>query len=238
MTPPPGYVSYGGNNNGAFGNFKPIGGVAKALRVLTIIIIPLLAIGAILLVNVKGKADDYVNSNGSFSDYEDALGPYGLISLLVGVVTLSLFVLTIIWMFRMAKNQVALGRSGTWGPAWAIAGWFLPPCILFVIPYLMLRDLWKSSDPNSGPDWKKNPIGPIVHVWWVLYGLLPLAFISVTVGNFQFNADADNIDTAKDIVDGFNVSLGSSIVQLGAAVAFLLLVAQLTARHKQTTNEG
>lgn len=238
MTPPPGYVSYGDNNSGAFGNFQPIGGVAKALRVLIIILIPLLAIAAFLLFNVKNKADEYVNNDGSFSDYEDALAPYGLVSLLTGVLTLSLFVLTIIWMFRMAKNQIAMRRNGTWGPAWAIAGWFLPPCVLYVIPYLMMRDLWKASDPNSGPDWKKNPVGTIVHVWWVLFGLLPIAFISVTVGNFRFNADADDVETAEDIVDGFNVTLGSSVVQLAAAVAFLLLVAQLTARHKQTTNEG
>ncbi|MEO6123705.1 MAG: DUF4328 domain-containing protein [Ilumatobacteraceae bacterium] len=238
FTPPPGYVSYGGNNNGAFGNFRPVGGLGKAIRVLLIILIPILAIAAFLLTSVKSKADDYVNGSGSLSAYEDALGPYGLLSLLSGVLTLSLFVLTILWMFRMAKNQIAMNRNGTWGPAWAIAGWFLPPCILYVIPYLMMRDLWKASDPNSGPDWKKNPIGPIVHIWWVLWGLVPIAFIGVTVGNFKFNANADNAETAKDIVDGFTVTIASSVVQFGAAIAFLLLVTQLTARHKQTTNEG
>lgn len=237
MTPPPGYVSYGGDNSGAFGNFQPVGGLGKTIRVLLFILIPVLAISALLLSNVKSKADDYVNG-GSFSDYEDALGPYGLLSLLSGVLTLSLFVLTVIWMFRMAKNQIAMRRNGTWGPAWAIAGWFLPPCVLYVIPYLMMRDLWKASDPNSGPDWKKNPISPIVHIWWVLWGLIPIAFIGVTIGNFKFNADADNRDTAKDIVDGFSITLLSSIVQFAAAIAFLLLVGQLTARHKQTTNEG
>ena len=238
MTPPPGYVPYGGANSGAFGTFQRIGGLSKALRILIIILIPISVISIILLVGVKGKADDYVNGNGSRQDYEDSLAPYGLVSLLVGVLTLALFVLTILWMFRMAKNQVELRRQGTWGPAWAIAGWFVPPCILYVVPYLMFRDLWKASDPNSAEDWKRNPVGPIVHIWWVLFGLLPIAFISVTVGNFSFNADGDDLDAAEKIVDGFNVTVASAIVQLGAAVAFLLLVMQLSARHMQTTHEA
>jgi ABC-type Fe3+ transport system permease subunit len=138
----------------------------------------------------------------------------------------------------MAKNQVELRRAGTWGPAWAIAGWFVPPCILYVIPYLMLRDLWKASDPNSAEDWKRNPVGPIVHIWWFLFGLLPIAFISVTVGNFRFNANSDDVDAADKLVDGFNVSVASAVVQLAAAVAFLLLVTQLSARHRQTIGEA
>ncbi len=238
MGPPPGYVPYGDGNVGAYGNFQNIGGVSKALRVLVIILIPILVLSALLLLNVKGKAQDFIDGTANQQDYDDALAPYGLLSLLSGLLTLSLFVLTIIWMFRMAKNQVQLRRNGTWGPPWAIAGWFLPPCILYVIPYLMMRDLWKASDPNSGEDWKRNPVGMIVHVWWVLFGLIPIAFISVTVGNFKFNSDSDEIDTAQDIIDGFNVTLASAAVQIGAAVAFLMLITQLSARHKQTTNEG
>jgi len=238
MSPPPGYTAYGDGNVGAYGSFAPIGGLAKALRVLIIILIPVLVIAALMYVSLKGTADDFVNGDVDSGEYADALAPYGLISILSGALQLALFVLTIIWMFRMAKNAVQLRRSGTWGPGWAIAGWFLPPCVLYVIPYLMMRDLWKSSDPESGPDWKRNTVGMIVHVWWVLFGLAPLAFISVTIGNFRLNQDGDNRDTAEDLVDGFATTLGAAAIQIAAAVAFLLLVTQLSARHKRTINEG
>ncbi len=237
MAPPSGYVPYGGQNVGAYANFRRIGGLAKTLRLLVMILIPVLAISAFLLLSVKGKAEDLINGDSTISEYNDSIAPYGLMSLLSGLLQLALFVLTIIWMFRMAKNQIELRRAGTWGPAWAIAGWFVPPCVLYVIPYLMFRDLWKASDPNSGEDWKRNPIGGIVHVWWVLFGLLPLAFISVTIGNININTSADEVDAAQDIIDSFNVTIGAAAVQVGAAIAFLMLITQLSARHKQTINE-
>lgn len=240
MSPPPGYVAYGGGNVGAYGSFQRIGGLAKALRVLMLILIPVLVISAILLSSVKSKAEDFVNNSDAAAkkSYDDALAPYALLSIVTGLVTVTVFVLTVLWMFRMAKNQLELRRAGTWGPAWAIAGWFLPPCILYVIPYLMMRDLWKASDPNSGADWKRNPIGLVVHVWWVLFGLIPVAFISVTLGNFRFNANADAAQAAKDVVDRFNVTVAATAVQIAAAVSYLLLVGQLSARHKQTINES
>jgi len=238
MAAPPGYVPYGGGNVGAYGSFQSIGGLSKAIRVLIIILIPVLLILLFLHVSVKSAAQDYIDDITGVGKYNDALAPYGLLSIVSGLLQLTLFVLTIIWMFRMAKNQIDLRRAGTWGPAWAIAGWFLPPCVLYVIPYLMFRDLWKASDPNSAEDWKRNPVGPIVHVWWVLFGLVPIAFISVTIGNFNFNADKDDLDTAQDVVDGFNITFAATAVQVVAAVAFLLLVTQLSARHKQAINES
>ena len=54
-----------------------------------------------------------------------------------------------IWMYRMAANHRALQRNGTWAPGWAIGGWFLPPGGLYIIPFLMFRELWKASDPNG-----------------------------------------------------------------------------------------
>ena len=54
-----------------------------------------------------------------------------------------------IWMFKMAKNVRALGRQGLrYAPGWAIGGWFVPPCVLYVVPWLMFRELWKASDPE------------------------------------------------------------------------------------------
>ncbi len=237
MAPPPGYVSYGGGNVGAYGSFRRIGGLAKALRILIIILIPVLIIAALLSLSVKNKAVDFINETATEQEFADALTSYGLFGIVSGLLQVTLFVLTIVWMFRMAKNQLELRRAGTWGPPWAIAGWFLPPCVLYVIPYLMMRDLWKASDPNSGEDWKRNPIALVVHVWWVLFGLVPLAFISVTIGNFKFNADSDERDAANDLIDSFNLTLAATAVQVAAAVAFLLVVTQLSARHRQVTNE-
>jgi hypothetical protein len=72
----------------------------------------------------------------------------------------------------------------------------------------------------------------------VLFGLLPLAFIGVTFANFRSRGDRSDIEAAHDLVDDFGLTVLSSLVSVGAAVAFLFLVRQLTARHKQTIHES
>ncbi|HRE01676.1 MAG TPA: DUF4328 domain-containing protein [Ilumatobacteraceae bacterium] len=237
MAPPPGYVGYGAAPTPGYGQYRRIGGQAKALRVLLAIFVVASVISLALLPSAKSKALAYVNGTGSLSDYEDALGPWSLANSLVGGVTVAIAVLVMIWMNRMTKNLQLIGRVGTWTPGWAIGGWFLPP-VLFVIPYLMLRDLWKGSDPQSQPNWRSNPVAPIVHVWWALYGVIPLAFVTVTFSRFSFSFDNDNIDQAKNLSDSFGITMAAQAIQIGAAVALLLLVTQLTKRHTEITREA
>ena len=45
-------------------------------------------------------------------------------------------------------------------------------------------------------------------------------------------------DTAKRINDQFAFTTVSNLTQVGAAIAFLMLVRQLTARHKLVTHES
>jgi hypothetical protein len=216
MTPPPGYVAYGGSSQGAFGSFNRVGGVGRTIGILVMIFIPLQVISTVVLLSIRGKAQDIT----------------GLLSFAIFV---ALIVLTMVWMFRLAKNAKAMNRIGTWTPGWAIGSWFVPPFALYVLPYLMFRDLWKASEPESGYDWRRNPIAPIVHVWWVLYGLLPIAFFSVTFASFRVSSSTR--DLAKTLDDTFALSVASSIVQILASVSYLLLVRQLTARHVRVTGE-
>ena len=48
----------------------------------------------------------------------------------------------------------------------------------------------------------------------------------------------DAEDAAQEIEDKFGITLAASAVQIAAAVAFLLLVRQLGARHRRTVHEG
>ena len=91
---------------------------------------------------------------------------------LVGGLTIAVFVLTIVWQWRLAKNHELLGRPGTtFGPGWAIGAWFIPIANL-VLPFLQFRDLWKGSDaglPRGSPDWKRQSTGALLWVWWGLF---------------------------------------------------------------------
>jgi hypothetical protein len=237
MAPPPGYVAYGDPNYRGAASLQNVGGLGKWISWLMMALIPLTVISISLSFDLRSKARDFLANNISETTFKNSFGLTVLIGAVIGLTTLAAFVLTIIWMFRLAKNQQALGRNGTWTPGWAIGGWFLPPCVLYIIPYLMMRDLWKSSDPESGAEWKKNPVAPIVNIWWILYGLVPVLFVSVTFSGANLRS-RNTVDAAKNLVDTFNVSTVSAVVQIGAGVAYLLLVRQLTARHKQLIRES
>lgn len=237
LAPPPGYVKYGDPNYRGAASLQNVGGLARAISALMLILVPLTFVSILISFQLRGKARDFVNGDIGETGFKNSLGLTVLVGAVAGLLTLTTFVLTIIWMYRLAKNQQALGRYGTWTPGWAIGGWFLPPCVLYIIPFLMMRDLWKSSDPASGPDWKKNPVAPIVNLWWVLYGLVPVAFITVTFSGANLRSRSTTA-SAKTLVDTFTVSTMSAVVQIAAGVTFLLLVRQLTERHKQLTHEA
>ena len=236
LRPPPGYVPYGAANQGSFGSFQRVGGFGKWLVITLMILIPVQALSVITSIGDRSKARDFIAERISEDDYTSTVGLAALLGLVSFALFIAVAVLTMMWMFRMAKNAQVMQRVGTWKPGWAIGGWFAPPFVLYIIPYLMLRDLWKASDPESIEDWRHNRVGVIVTAWWVLYGLAPLAFLSVTFSSFQLNRTA--IDAANEIDSKFGVTLVSSLVQVAASVAYLMLVRELTARHRQTINEA
>ena len=236
MSAPPGYIAYGGSNQGAYASFQRIGGVARWLGITLIVLVPVLLLAVLKSFGDRTKAQDFLAGKISEGSFKRDIGATALLGLLSAAVLIATAVLTIIWMYRIAKNLQALNRVGTWKPGWAIGGWFVPPFILYVVPFLMLRDLWKGSDPDSGHDWRTNRVGAIVNIWWVLYGLAPVLFLSVTFSNFSVSRSTTS--AANQLVDRFGVSIGSSVLQIASAVTFLLLVRQLTARHQQLINES
>ena len=170
----------------------------------------------------------------------DDLAAYNLSGGLTLVSQLALIVITMIWLFRIAKNHQTLRRRLTWGPGWAIGGWFLPP-LVYVIPFLMLRESWKAAEPEVQPGddrWKSSSDTPLLWVWGVLYVVVPLAFIVVGLRQ-QFGAMGND---AEDLADFFDDRLGllvaQSVVAVLAAVAWGLLVRALTDRHTRLTGEA
>jgi heme/copper-type cytochrome/quinol oxidase subunit 2 len=90
--------------------------------------------------------------------------------LLSGVVFIAIFVLLIIWLYRAAKNNEALGRQNPrLGPGWAIGGWFIP-IAWWVIPFIILDDVWRGSDPSiprGDPSWRRSSTLGAIWAWLV-----------------------------------------------------------------------
>ena len=186
MAPPPGYVAYG-NSPTPFAALRRVGGLSVAVIVLTTIVAAGTIAVDILTAAVASDAKAYLAGELSEDDFRDAIGPSNTVQLVVGLATIATFIVTIIWMYRIATNVRAFQRQTTWSPLFAIFGWLLPPFVLYVIPFLMLRELWKASDgtnPNDLESWRSNKDTPLVWAWFVLYGIAPIVLLGFSVGSF------------------------------------------------------
>ncbi len=222
---------------------RRVGGFAIPIVVSTAIVGVGTLIAAFLSAGVTTDAADFLAGSIEQSEFEDALMPLNSIQLLVSVATLATGILTVIWMFRMASNVRAFGRATTWAPLFAIFGWFLPPLILYIIPFLVLRELWKASEPDvvDGTDsWKRTPDNPLLWVWFILFGILPAVLFAVQVGSFATGGvPTGDIESVAEGLDEFGaVGWLTAVLTAAAAVVWIQVVRQLTQRHKRLTNES
>jgi hypothetical protein len=162
----------------------------------------------------------------SVDDVDNLVGAAISIMLLLGLVILVLF---IIWFWRAAKNNEALGRVGArLGPGWAIGGWFIPFANL-VIPVLILQDLWRGADPEvprGDPGWRARRGSALIGWYWAVY---VVSFLRIGVGRTQ--AHTDNHPElrglrAHDVVGIIGMAFG-----IAAAVLAVFVVRGLTARQ-------
>jgi uncharacterized protein DUF4328 len=240
MSPPPGYVAYGtpGAHGGAF---RSVGRISKAMIVLLWIYLPLQLLTIFDQLRLRRQAQRFLDGAITEQKFRDSVRVNA--SSLVGILVVPIAVLTMIWMFRMAANLRRMGRPGqTWGPGWGIGGWFVPPFVVYAVPWLMFRELWRGSDPNlaaDNPDWKRTRVPALVNVWWVLYGFVPLIgiFSASGVGG-PFPSGMSMTSLAKQFRDFVGLNIALTVVAMVATVVYLRIVRQLSARHMQMTREA
>ncbi len=203
-------------------------------------------ISTIMVLPVLGKASDFLDGTISEDEFNDAYLPSQLITTLGTVVALAAGVLTILWMYRLANNLRVYSRKTTFSPVFTIFGWILPP-FLYVLPLLILRELWKASDPEvplGDEGWRARPVPALLYVWFVVYGLIPSvlqALIAVSTvsslldGGFSASDSAQVTAEALDASGQYTVIAG--VITAVGAVIWIMFVKQLTARHVELTGE-
>jgi len=184
-------------------------------------------------------ADKFLAGEIDSQDFTTNVLGYMMVGLVQGMVTLAAAVLTIIWMFRIAKNLRILHRGTTWGPGWAIGGWVAPPMV-YVIPTLMFAELWKASNPEVpvGGDWRSGRSSPLPIVWGVLYTVPQLIAFALESGSLLDQLGGTEETIAKQITGSQTSDIVLAICSLAAAIAFALLARQLTDRHRRLTGES
>lgn len=241
MTPPPGYVPYGGA--GAFSPFSRIRGVAKALVILQIATAVATLVLLLVQVSLVGKADDYLADTISAREFEDAAGPLLLLIVLSGLVAIAALVLLIVWSYRIAGNLQKLGRAPfTWKPGLTIVVWLLGGCTLNIINMLMLGEHWRGSDPEMPPHragWRDRPQSPLIGVWFALGIAQIVVGVASGVNSFGGVGLGNNTESiAESLSDRLPLVIASSLLSLAATAVLIVIIRQLTARHLLAIRES
>jgi hypothetical protein len=210
-------------------------GLATALKILFIVA----AVGGLGVIatawNMRTQIERFVDGEISRTDAENALAGFGGLVFVWSATFLAAGIVFIIWMWRLAKNNEALGRPGTLGPGWAIGAWFIPVANL-VIPIIHLQQLWQGSEPTLGrddPGWRNQPRSGLLWAWWACFAGSNVAYWAANVVN---NSNQQEVDRLADAVDDLRTAVTlltvAHVLMIGAAVLGVLVVSRLTERQQ------
>lgn len=241
LNAPAGYVGYDSNPTLSRALAR-VRGLSKAIVALTAIVATATVITTLLSIGVAGDASDFLAGDMTDDEFRTSLGPLSAVQSIAGVATLATGIVTMIWMYRIASNVRAFSRHTTWHPLFSIFGWFLPPFFLYVIPFLVLRELWKASDPavDVTDGWKSDPDNRTLWGWFAFYGLLPLVLFATQIGSItSAGLGTGNVETVAESLDQVSaLTFISAVSVIGAAVFWIMFVRRLTQRHIALTNES
>jgi hypothetical protein len=117
-------------------------------------------------------------------------------------------------------------------------------CLFGILPFLMLREHWRASDPDLGfgdPTWKSRPVSPLITAWFVvsLVGqLASIAAVGSVIGNFDPNSADDAPALATQFTDQAAFIIPGAILSLVASVLLIMIIRALGARHMRLTREA
>ncbi|MEI7547085.1 MAG: DUF4328 domain-containing protein [Actinomycetota bacterium] len=245
MAPPPGYVAFGTGFDAPQGNFRRISGLGKWLVGLLCVTLAAQAILVLVQFTLKNAAQDYLDGVITTSQFDNKLATYVGIGLLAGAAAVAQLVILIIWTWRMAKNSQLLGRQPQkFGPGATIAINILGGCTLGILPFFMWRELWRASDPEvatGDPRWQNGLVTALIPVHLaltlcgVVAGLISSGSAGAGVGWMQSGSRSE---IAKRLNDKMTLIGVNGVLTVAAAVVFIMIVRQLTARHASAIREA
>lgn len=234
---PPGYVGYTPSPMTS----TPLKRTAGSERAASIAVAAAaaLALGGLVAGRfVVDDADAFIAGTIDQDEFIEAATPYLLLSFVQGIAVIASAVLVIVWMYRIASNHRALHRDATWGPGWAIGGWFLPP-LLYIIPFLMFRELWRASDPDVpiGGEWRSRPVSRLVPAWFVLYSIVPIVLLVFQSGDLMSAFSGSETEVAEQLTGGQGPAVSGAAATVASAAVFIAMARGLGARHRRLTGE-
>ncbi len=213
-------------------SYRGFGGLQTALFALTIATLVASTLSNLFMPSME------VETTGSSADAaEGAMVAYlllaGFVAMIAGGIALAQVIVGVIWMGRAYGNAQALGARGlSWSPGWAIGSWFIPFANL-VIPFLIMTEIWKASDPRATePEaWRSLPTPGWMIALWVLW--VASFLVSVVLG---FALAIGSALGSLSYLEQVLLNLPGVLLYLAAGVLFLNYVSKV--HERQTLRAG
>lgn len=156
---------------------------------------------------------------------------FDLYGMLTSVVSVAIFVLSavtfIMWFYRAHRNLRALGYCYLdYAPGWTIGGWFVPIGNLF-IPYLVMVEIWRGSDPArlDRASLQRAPSLALVRGWWLFWLLMTV------VSPFSGLLGRNTVDS---IIVSMQFRMAIHLITLiPAALLAILLIRRIDANQEE-----
>lgn len=199
-----------------------------------------LAIAAVFVVVSVSAGQSFVDGDrGSLERWMSAENSYNTfvgLSMLLGI---AVFVLLIIWTYRIHKVSSKVVSSGRkWSKGWSVGGWFIP-IANFIIPPMVIGESARIAEckmrRGSGAGWKRMPKDSLLIWWWLLYaaGIVLMQAIGITV-----SADINIYNDFETYKVGMWIGAGGVSLTSAGLVCAALFVRRATrlCRFVETSN--
>ncbi|MBX9686874.1 MAG: DUF4328 domain-containing protein [Candidatus Obscuribacterales bacterium] len=159
-------------------SFSPLKGLGKTCRILIGVVIFFRLVDCIF-----SFAGTVINAAG-LANLSALLSIIGnLAAIFCRIFELFSFAYFIVWARRAFRNLPLLGASGARSKEWYVTWGFLIPFANLILPFLLLNEVWKGSDPDKAisEDWQQEKNCGLINVWWALVLLTAFANMSLAL---------------------------------------------------------
>ena len=148
----------------------------------------------------------------------------------LGSVSLVILVVTAIawwvWQYRAQANLRAMGRASLEHRPWAAVGWWLVPIASLWMPFKVMRELWKASEPVHDPAaWARVDAWVGLGWWW---GLWITGNLLQTVSVFP--SGSEDLGTVR--IADLMAAVGLALSVFAACLA-IGVIRQITERQRE-----
>lgn len=135
------------------------------------------------------------------------------------VVSLAIYIVSGMWIYRVACNARALGAKGLDdSPGWAV-GWYFIPFMCLQRPFRAMQQICLAS--QSPLRWQKLPTPALLRIWWGLW--LAVCF----AGYFVMRMTSAS-HSVPALISKESILIGSQSLTIAAELCFLAVVLRIT----------